>query len=259
MQSPPRTIDAGASVGAAIEMMLGHRIGHLPVVSEDRLLGVVTNRELAWYRARLGDAAGGHPVTEAMRHGVVTAAPDDTIEEVADRLADGDIDGLPITEGDRLVGLVTATDVLTAGRRPASAAAGPTAGDVMTAELVTARPDDNLLDAAGRMQSRDVRHLPVIDGDNKLLGMLSDRDLRSAVGYLAWALDAAEAPAELERLHVEQAMSRDVMTTTAETPLKALAAELAARSVEAVPVINDGRRLIGMVSVVDVLRGLSES
>jgi len=64
---------------------------------------------------------------------------------------------------------------------------------LMTRAPTTAAADDNLIDAAARMADRNVRHLPVVDGEHHVIGMLSDRDVRTQVGDSSRTLRPEEA------------------------------------------------------------------
>lgn len=95
--------------------------------------------------------------------------------EVAESLSADGIGAICVVENGHLAGVVSERDVVThlaQGANPQHV----TAADVMTTDLVTAHPDDQILDTARRMVEAQVRHLPVIDGD-KIAGFVSMRDL----------------------------------------------------------------------------------
>lgn len=136
-------------------------------------------------------------VREVMTAAVITAEPETTFKETAERLLDYGVSGMPVVNAQgRLVGLVTEADLMskeafdTRHRRPLEAlvrlvngdrrwtgkAAGLTAGDVMTTDVVTARPDEDIRAAARRMLERGVKRLPVVE-DGRLVGIVSRRDL----------------------------------------------------------------------------------
>jgi CBS domain-containing protein len=125
--------------------------------------------------------------------------------------------------------------------------------EVMTPDPATIRPDDHLLDAAARMVQLRVRHLPVVAADGVLVGMLSDRDIRQVVGD-PFVSFGADAPIELETLKVADCMSREPIVADATATLGELARLLCDLEVSAVPVVDEDRRPIGIVSYVDVLR-----
>jgi CBS domain-containing protein len=125
---------------------------------------------------------------------------------------------------------------------------------LMTREPVTAAVDDNLFDAAARMADRNVRHLPVIDGDRHVVGILSDRDLRTLVGDASRPLRPDDAKVRMRSLRVADAMTRDVFVIRQDAPFAEVARVFTDQKVGAVPVVDDGDRLVGVISYVDVFR-----
>ncbi len=100
----------------------------------------------------------------------------ETIENIARRLASENIGAMPICDGDHLRGIVTDRDIVTKvvaqGRDPAQVRAK----ELETGDPVTIGADDSIEEAAQTMAQHKVRRLPVIDGD-KLIGMVSQADL----------------------------------------------------------------------------------
>src|SRR5512139_3679331 len=123
MKSPPLTVTEVTKLGEAMQTMAKQGIRHLPVVRENRLCGIVSERDILHYRAvtAFREDWWRAPVTAAMTAAVQWANPDDSLTEVAGRLADSRIGALPIVERGHLVGMVTVTDVLAAEVREAMA------------------------------------------------------------------------------------------------------------------------------------------
>lgn len=123
MKSPPITATEITHLGDALQTMMKHRIRHLPIVRGDRLCGILSERDILHYRAvtAFREDWWRAPVTAAMIVSVQTAGPDDSLTEVAGRLADSRIGALPIVDGGKLIGLVTVVDVLAAEVREAMA------------------------------------------------------------------------------------------------------------------------------------------
>ncbi len=100
---------------AAWRVMVDRRIRHLPVVEGRRLVGILSDRDVL-LRATLDDDARvivpGLEVALAMTPAPLVCAPMTTISDVALTMIERKIDALPVVEGDRLVGLVTSTDLL---------------------------------------------------------------------------------------------------------------------------------------------------
>jgi CBS domain-containing protein len=102
-----------------------------------------------------------------------------SITDAARLMSQHHIGALPVTDKGRLVGIFTERDVLT---RVVAARRSPDAtcvGDVMTASLIVATPDENCQACLQRMQRAHVRHLPVI-AEGQLAGIVSVRDLLAA-------------------------------------------------------------------------------
>jgi CBS domain-containing protein len=191
----------------------------------------------------------------AMRSSPQTCGPQDSLTEVAARMAAAKIGCLPVTELGRVVGLITVTDVLEAEVRTAlsGTGAGPTVGDAMTPDPVVVHPDDHLLDAASRLRTHGIRHLPVVDGAGNMLGMLSERDVRAAIGALISDHAGTQDP-KLELLRVEDAMSRPGISVSRNELCSEVAGYFARLSVDAVAVTDEAGRVEGILSYVDLLR-----
>jgi acetoin utilization protein AcuB len=124
MTRSPATVRADALVQGAAGMMKTRKIRHLPVVNQDdRLVGIVTDRDLRHVvfdpalldRAPdLRDALRTLTVGDVMTAAVITVRPRAEIREAARLMHEGKIGALPVVEGDRVVGIVTETDVLRA-------------------------------------------------------------------------------------------------------------------------------------------------
>jgi CBS domain-containing protein len=111
-------------------------------------------------------------------------------------------------------------------------------------------------DAALAMARRRVRHLPVVGGDGRLVGMLTDRDLRHH-------LLSAPAAQEIGRLRVRDLLARtpvrDVMTRTVtvtrpEAELATVVTTMRERRIGSLPVTDDDGHVVGMVTETDLLR-----
>jgi CBS domain-containing protein len=116
---------------------------------------------------------------------------------------------------------------------------------VMTKEVRVCRPSDSLNHAAQLLWENDIGTLPVVadDGSNRLVGILTDRDICMA---------AYTQGKSLGDLLVDQAMSRDVRGCTPITTLEEAAHELGEAQVRRLPVVDGSRQLLGMLSLADL-------
>lgn len=99
-----------------------HNIRHLPVVSGEILIGILSQTDI--YRISFGntfgeDQAGADEaifdmlsINQVMKNSPITASPDDSVKDVATQLADHEFHALPVVDQDKLVGIITTTDIL---------------------------------------------------------------------------------------------------------------------------------------------------
>jgi CBS domain-containing protein len=115
-------------------------------------------------------------VSEVMTRDVQTVRPDQSAREAASFMLRADAGAIPVTEGDRLLGMITDRDIAVRGVAEGHGPDTPVR-DLMTNDIVAARPDDDTDDVAVRMSEAQVRRLPVIDDQQKLCGIVSLADL----------------------------------------------------------------------------------
>ncbi|MED4959504.1 CBS domain-containing protein [Paenibacillus macerans] len=90
--------------------MKEHDTGFIPVVEGDKLLGVITDRDLV-IRCMAEKRPNSTAVDEIMTRGIKTASREMSVDEAAELMAEQQIRRLPVTEGDRLIGIVSIGDL----------------------------------------------------------------------------------------------------------------------------------------------------
>jgi CBS domain-containing protein len=115
-------------------------------------------------------------VSEAMTRTVCMAYPDQTVEEIARLMCDADIGCVPVRDDDRLVGMVTDRDIAV---RAIGCGKGPETKvrEVMSAEVKYCFEDEDLDDVAQNMGEQQLRRLPVLDRQKRLVGVLALGDM----------------------------------------------------------------------------------
>jgi CBS domain-containing protein len=118
-------------------------------------------------------------VRDAMTSKPKTIEPSTTAQEAARIMKSEDVGALPIIEGDKLVGVVTDRDLviraLAEGKSPDTAVA-----EIASKDVVTVDPDQTLEEAARLMAEHQVRRLPVVEEDGRLVGVLAQADVAQA-------------------------------------------------------------------------------
>ncbi|MFY0399316.1 MULTISPECIES: CBS domain-containing protein [Brevundimonas] len=134
-------------------------------------------------------------IRDVMSKDVQVARPEDTLQTVAGRMAAGDFGFIPVADGDRLIGALTDRDIVVRG---VASGAGPEARvlDVLSRDALVVRADDDLKVALDLMSSRQIRRLPVVDKDGRLVGVVSLGDLSTRVKerYAGEALEEISRP-----------------------------------------------------------------
>jgi CBS domain-containing protein len=115
-------------------------------------------------------------VSEVMTRDVQTIQPDQTAREAASFMLNADAGSIPVTEGNRLIGMITDRDIAVRGVAKGNGPDTPVR-ELMTDDLVVVRIDDDIESAAAKMSDAQVRRLPVIDQDERLCGIVSLGDL----------------------------------------------------------------------------------
>ena len=115
-------------------------------------------------------------ISDVMTRDVQTVQPEQTAQEAASFMLSADAGSIPVTEGDRLIGMITDRDIAVRGIAKGYGPDTPVR-ELMTDDLVIVRTDDTIEDAASKMSQAQVRRLPVIDEDEKLCGIVSLGDL----------------------------------------------------------------------------------
>jgi CBS domain-containing protein len=118
----------------------------------------------------------GTSIKEVMTRDVRACEPNATVAEAAKVMAQEDVGPIPIVGDGRLVGIVTDRDivvrVVAEGRDPKAT----TVSEIASTELVTVSPDDDLDEALKLLAERQIRRLPVVEGD-RLVGIVAQADI----------------------------------------------------------------------------------
>jgi acetoin utilization protein AcuB len=125
----------------------------------------------------------------------------------------------------------------------------------MVSQVITIDKDASIFEAQEKMAAHGIRHLPVVDPDNRLIGIVTDRDIRSAMPYsLIKEESAAREREKLAQLKVADIMTRDPKTISPMYTIQDALLMIQKEKVGAFPVVDDEGRLKGILSVRDLLR-----
>jgi CBS domain-containing protein len=119
----------------------------------------------------------GTKVRDVMSERPRGVSPDTSVQEVAEVMEHEDVGSVPVLEGDRLTGIVTDRDIAVRAVAKGKDPKGMPVREITTRELVTVGPDEDLSEALKLMATYQVRRIPVVDEDARLVGVVAQADV----------------------------------------------------------------------------------
>lgn len=266
MTRRPVTVTPELPLEQAAALMERHGFRHLPVVTGGEVVGLLSDRDVRLGTGGLSLAALGLPadsglpatVREIMRTPVVCVESDERGPLAARHMIEQRIGALPVLEDGKLVGIVTETNLVSAFRDlcrdPAHAdELDRPVDEVMKSPVVTLGPADSLGEAIAQCKDWRIRHIPVMQ-DEALVGIVSDRDIRLALGraLVADAQAARQGGTPRDPDRIDGIMSREVVSIGPDETLSRAVTSMLAHHVSALPVQVDGM-LLGIITRTDIL------
>lgn len=123
---------------------------------------------------------------------------------------------------------------------------------------VSVDENDSMKKAMDLLRDREIRHLPVLKGGDKLVGIVSERDIKQASPSPATALEIREIYYLLDKVKVRQIMTRRPYTISSTAPIEEAALIMREKRIGCLPVVDDGR-LVGILTETDILDAFIES
>jgi CBS-domain-containing membrane protein len=266
MTSRVVTVRPQDAISAAIHKMTELGFSALPVVDEAyRLVGIISLLDVLRHRVESGDDTD--TVGAVMNRDVLSLPPRASLGLLAHRLRTyGELRVMPIVERGMLVGVVTRSDVLRGWSRPGllGRLAGRLRGDepvetlrrarragnrsdaahvrdVVSTPVVVARVSEPVEEIGARLVEHRLKSLPVVDEQQRLIGLVSEADLLGREPLSGRRGQTASA-----------VMTREVVTLAPDDTLTHARLLFAERGLRVVPVVENGR-LVGVVSRSDLL------
>ena len=128
--------------------------------------------------------------------------------------------------------------------------------DWMTTEVVTATPETSMLKVSKMMKEYGIRRVPVVDAQNRVVGIVSDRDVKDASPSKATTLDMHELYYLLSEIRVRDIMTPDPVTVEVRDTVERVALLMQERAIGGLPVVDDDGCLVGIITDHDVFKVL---
>jgi CBS domain-containing protein len=137
-------------------------------------------------------------IKDVMTHGVEVLEPNSTLKQAAEKMRQLNVGPMPVCVGGKLVGMVTDRDIVVRGIAMGHDPNTSKVSAVMTEDIEVIHPDASLKEAAALMSVSQVRRLPVVDDDQKLIGIVSLGDLAKGASdtTAGWTLEQISKPSQ---------------------------------------------------------------
>jgi CBS domain-containing protein len=131
---------------------------------------------------------------------ITTIAPDAGMDQAIQMMADRDVGCLPVTDGDRrVIGIVTDRDISLAACSRTSPMCDLPVADAMTKDVVSVTPSTSVEQAEKLLRERQLHRLPVLDEDERIIGMITLNDIAHGAAAQRWQGDDGLSPRDVGR------------------------------------------------------------
>ncbi|MDY6952515.1 MAG: CBS and ACT domain-containing protein [Thermodesulfobacteriota bacterium] len=126
----------------------------------------------------------------------------------------------------------------------------------MTTDVVTIDEDTSMMKASIIMKEKKIRCLPVVDKKGKVIGIVSDRDLKDAAPSKATTLDVYELNYLLSSMKIGDIMTKNLVFVRPDETVEFAALLMLENKISSLPVINDKHNLVGIITQTDIFKAL---
>ena len=257
------TPETRVSTAYPIMTRRGAPIRHLPVVTDEgTLVGIITDRDIRRAAASDAPSMAEHELTylldklrvrDIMTPEVVTVHGTTPVVEAGQIFLQKKFGCLPVVRDDnRIEGIITVADLLRAYIQQYAAKELMGIESMMQTQVITATPAMSLAEVQRLMRDNHIRHVPVVSG-KRLVGILTDRDIREASPSPATTLTRGEIAYQMETTPIKTCMTQDVVWLCPGITMVNAARVLLQRTIGCLPVVDNGT-LVGVVTDMDCLR-----
>lgn len=280
--SPVAVLNPSDTLNKAMQQMWRLNCEHLPVVKNSEVIGLLAERDLFLHangdryaahelaHTDIKHVLGSSRVDDIMSAPARTLSPDDSVETAARLLLSEEIHAIPLVNNGSLVGIVTDTDLLKCyfddrHLMPGDFANGQVT-DYMSSHVFSVRPSDLKPKVIRLMRDKQIRHIPVVDENDAVVGIVSDSDL-----LLGRKIDRWEGRLSLDNVPTDSSsLIADLMTAHPEvlnsaSTLRDVARIMVQKNIGCVPIVigekvtGAGEKLAGIVTSTDLIRTLAHA
>ncbi len=243
------TVDKDRNLKDVLDLMERHKVTKIPVVDDDKLVGIVTDGKIA---DKLGRAhnrniqTGTLRASSVMDKDFIVAHPDEDLRNLLVDVGKPGLTMIPVVRGQRLEGIVTKADLLKLVESDIELQS------IMKRELHAVSSAERLVHARRLLLDNEIARLPVVNG-GQLEGIIAEHEIAGAFATFKEA-DISVQKASIRDLQVLDYMRSPVVTATPETSARDAARMMIENHVGALPIVNGGGTIQGIVTRTDLIR-----
>lgn len=256
-------IDKDQNIHDALKLMKKHKISRLVVEKGHRrnkkeLVGIITEKDIA---LRLGSSRYGNlppshfHVSTVMSTDLITVERNESLGNAAKLMIDNKIGGIPVLDGDDLVGIATKTDFIkTCQGIPYD---NTLLNEKMETELMTINPQDRLVHARRMIIDEDVGRLLVMD-EGSLEGIITAKDIACSMISFRKVVPDKYQSARIRNLLVEDIMTQNVQTIAGNATMADASTMMVNEEYSGIPVVDDNGDVKGIITKTDLMNFIVE-
>lgn len=248
IMSRPLVIDKSGRISEALDLMDKHHVRRLIVRHAGRVTGIITLRKIC---ESLGSRRKyNHPpslfhVADAISNSYAVLSPEDDIARAIEALKD--VDSVVVVDGG-ILGSVSTADVIR------HVTPGGNVGSIMKMPAI-APPDARVSSIRKMMMEKGISRVPIMDGAT-LVGIVSESDVAAAMRGVKHRSPQNHQDNNVERMLALDIMRTGVITAKPDLPIKEAARLMIEHGIGALPVLNEERHLVGIVTRRDIVRAI---
>ena len=265
-KSPVITVDPQASIHNALVKMQLNFIKRIVITDDNRPVGIVTERDISRFleNDKTARALDEIPISHVMRKNPITIVDglDDHFEQCTTRMDTFKVGSIVMVDSDGdTIGIVTKTDITKAfsviygGKCKVK--------EYMSEKVITCRESDTLRYALSMINTNNISRLVVTDNNGNPTGIITTNTFLTHSSYFTngktRTRDYLLPTKEETELHVVDLIKKEVVTIGPEDDLATAAQLMIKNEISGIPVVNEGKKIVGIITKFDVVRAFSDA
>jgi len=129
--------------------------------------------------------------------------------------------------------------------------------DLMSTNVISIPPKKTVEKALKTLRENNIHHLPIIK-DDELVGIVTERDLLQVIGYWVGTEEESERDRDTLEIKVKKIMKKEVITCSPELSIKEAAELMLQHKIGSLVVLDDNKKVIGIITVTDMLKVITK-